>query len=258
MPRISETIPAVILDWAGTTVDQGCMAPVLALQSVLARHSIRTSAEELRVGMGLPKRDHLRSVLSHHGLIEMTDALYPELERELMVQIAARTELISGVASVTAWLRAEGVLIGTTTGYSRAMIELIAAAAARQGYRPDAIITPEDVSAGRPSPLMIYANALRLGVWPLGRLVKVGDTPSDITEGRNAGVWTIGVALTGNSLGLTEPEIQRLPSGDRSACFSAARSALLAAGAHDVIDVLPELPEALARIARYLGEGRRP
>ena len=136
MPRISETIPAVILDWAGTTVDQGCMAPVLALQSVLARHSIRTSAEELRVGMGLPKRDHLRSVLSHHGLIEMTDALYPELERELMVQIAARTELISGVASVTAWLRAEGVLIGTTTGYSRAMIELIAAAAPARGIVP--------------------------------------------------------------------------------------------------------------------------
>jgi phosphonoacetaldehyde hydrolase len=116
MPRISETIPAVILDWAGTTVDQGCMAPVLALQAVLGRHAIPASPEELRVGMGLPKLDHLRSVLSHHGLIEMTDVLYPELERELMVQIAARTELIAVVPAVVAWLRAEGVLIGTTTG----------------------------------------------------------------------------------------------------------------------------------------------
>lgn len=258
MPRISETIPAVILDWAGTTVDQGCMAPVLALQAVLGRHAIPASTEELRIGMGLPKRDHLRSVLSHHGLIEMTDVLYPELERELMVQIAAHTELIADVPAVVAWLRAEGVLIGTTTGYSRAMIEVIASAAADQGYRPDSVVTPEDVSAGRPSPLMIYANALRLGVWPLGRLVKVGDTPSDIAEGRNAGVWTIGVALTGNSLGLTEPEIRRLPAGDRSACFSAARSALLAAGAHEVIDVIADLPDALVRVARHLGEGRRP
>mgnify|MGYP003339623472 CR=1 FL=1 len=258
MPRISDTIPAVILDWAGTTIDQGCMAPVLALQAVLGRHAIPASLEEIRVGMGLPKRDHLRSVLSHHGLIHMTDALYPELERELLVEIPARTELIAGVAAVASWLRAEGVAIGTTTGYSRAMMDVIAPAAAAQGYCPDVILTPDDVAAGRPAPLMIYANALRLGVWPLGRLVKVGDTPSDIAEGRNAGVWTIGVALTGNSLGLTEPEIRRLPAGDRSACFSAARSALFAAGAHEVIDVMPDLPDALSRIARHLGEGRRP
>lgn len=258
MPRLSETIPAVILDWAGTTVDQGCMAPVLALQAVLDRRSIPASTDELRVGMGLPKRDHLRSVLSHHGLVELTDVLYPELEEELFVQIPARTELIAGVAAVASWLRAEGVAIGTTTGYSRAMMEVIAPAAAAQGYRPDAIVTPDDVVAGRPAPLMIYDNALRLGVWPLGRLVKVGDTPSDIAEGRNAGVWTIGVALTGNSLGLTEPEIRRLPAGDRSACFSAARHSLLAAGAHEVIDVMSELPEALERVARHLGEGRRP
>ena len=258
MPKLSAAIPAVILDWAGTTVDQGCMAPVLALQTVLRRQGIPASTEELRLDMGLPKRDHLRSILSHHGMIELTDALYPELERELLVQVAARTELIPGVADVVAWLRAEGIAIGTTTGYSRGMMERIIPAAAAQGYAPDTIVTPDEVPAGRPAPFMMYANALRLGVWPLSRLVKVGDTPSDIAEGRNAGAWTIGVALTGNALGLTEPEIQGLSAGDRSACFSAARSAQLTAGAHEVIDGLAELPPALARVARHLADGRRP
>jgi phosphonoacetaldehyde hydrolase len=258
MPKLSAAIPAVILDWAGTTVDQGCMAPVLALQAVLRRQGIPTSTEELRLDMGLPKRDHLRSILSHHGQIDLTDTLYPELERELLVQVAARTELIPGVSEAIRWLRAEGIALGTTTGYSRGMMERIVPAAAAQGYVPDAIVTPDDVPAGRPSPFMIYANALRLGVWPLSRFVKVGDTPSDIAEGRNAGAWTIGVALTGNALGLTEPEIQGLSAGDRSACFSAARSALLTAGAHEVIDGLAELPAALARVARHLADGRRP
>jgi phosphonoacetaldehyde hydrolase len=258
MPKLSASLPAVVLDWAGTTIDQGCMAPVFALQAVLRREGIPTSIEELRLEMGLPKRDHLRSILSHHGMTEFTDRLYPELEREMLVQVAARTDLIPGVAAAVAWLRAEGIAIGTTTGYSRVMLERILPAAAAQGYAPDAVVTPDDVPAGRPAPFMMYANALRLGVWPLSRFVKVGDTPSDIAEGRNAGAWTIGVALTGNALGLTEPEIQGLSAGDRSACFSAARSALLTAGAHEVIDGLEELPQALTRLARHVADGRRP
>lgn len=234
------------------------MAPVIALQSVLARHDIPSATEDLRLGMGLPKREHLRAILSHQGLGELSDQLYPELERELSVHIAARTELIPGVAAVTSWLRCEGVRIGTTTGYTSMMMDLIAPSAAAQGYCPDAILTPDQVSAGRPSPLMIYANAVRLGRWPLGAMVKVGDTPSDIMEGRNAGTWTIGVALTGNSLGLSEAEIQRLPAETRSACFSAARATLAAAGAHEVIDLFTDLPDALARIARHVTDGRRP
>lgn len=258
MPKLADLIPAVIFDWAGTTVDHGCLAPVLALQSVLARHSIPAATEELRIGMGLPKRDHLRAILSPHGAIELTEKLYPELEQELLVQGAARADLIPGVAEVAAWLQSEDVRIGTTTGYPASMMALIAPRAADQGYRPDAIVTPDEVAAGRPSPLMIYANALRLGRWPLGSMVKVGDTPSDIAEGRNAGTWTVGVALSGNALGLSARELDRLPAASRSACCSAARASLAAAGADEVIDDVTALPGALERIARAVAAGRRP
>lgn len=258
MPKLSELIPAVILDWAGTTVDHGCMAPVIALQVVLERHGIPTATEELRLGMGLPKRDHLRAILSHHGMIERTDEVYPVLEQELLRQVGSRCDLISGVADVTAWLRAEGVRLGTTTGYTAEMMRVIAPQAALRGYVPDVIVTPDEVPAGRPAPFMMYANALRLGVWPLSMLVKVGDTPSDIAEGRNAGAWTVGIALTGNALGLSEAEVQRLSPVSRTAAFSAARDALRVAGPHELIDTFADLPDALARIGRHVAEGRRP
>lgn len=258
MPKLSEIIPAVILDWAGTTVDHGCMAPVVALQAVLRRHAIPAATEEIRLGMGLPKRDHLRAILADHGQVERTDELFPELEQELLLQVRSRSELIAGVADVTSWLRSECVRIGTTTGYTASMMKEIAPRAEAQGYHPDVIVTPDDVPAGRPAPFMIYANALRLGIWPLRNLVKVGDTPSDMAEGHNAGVWTVGVALTGNSLGLSETEIQRLPPGSRAAAFSAARELLRASGPHELIDGFADLPDALARIARHVRDGRRP
>jgi phosphonoacetaldehyde hydrolase len=234
------------------------MAPVFALEAVMRRHSISVATEELRVGMGLPKRDHLRAILALHGMAERTDQLFVDLEEELLRQIETRADLISDVAVVTQWLRSEGVRIGSTTGYTAAMMAVIGPKAAAQGYAPDVILTPDDVPAGRPSPFMIYANALRLGVWPLGTIVKIGDTPSDIAEGRNAGTWTIGMALTGNSLGLTEEEVRLLPESSRAACFSAAREALSAADAHEVVDVFADLPDALVRIARRIADGRRP
>ncbi len=38
----------------------------------------------------------------------------------------------------------------------------------------------------------------------------------DIEEGLNAGMWTIGVAMTGNEVGLSEAEITKLPVAERA------------------------------------------
>ena len=57
---------------------------------------------------------------------------------------------------------------------------------------------------------MALENARRLGVYPMESIVKIGDTLPDIEEGLNAGMWTIGLAKTGNEIGLTEQEIEDL------------------------------------------------
>ncbi len=258
MSSLSAHIPAVVLDWAGTMVDHGCRAPVAALQTVLGRHGLAISAAEARVGMGRPKRDHLRALLATLGAEEATDELYPELERAIFGELEGHAGLIVGAREFAAWLAENGVKIGTSTGYSRDMMQIVATAAARQGYAPDTVITPDDVPAGRPAPHMIYANALRLNARPLWALVKIGDTPSDIAEGRNAGTWTVGLALSGNALGLSAAEAAALSGEERTQRETTARASLREAGADYVVDSVADCPEVLAEISGRLAAGERP
>ena len=76
-----------------------------------------------------------------------------------------------------AW-RGAGLRIGSTTGYTRALLDVVMASAARQGYAPDASVTPDQAGGGPSDPFMCYQNAILLGVFPLWACVKIGDTPS--------------------------------------------------------------------------------
>src|ERR1700688_4685925 len=59
----SGPVRAVILDWAGTTVDHGSLAPVRVLQQVFASRGVPISEEEARRDMGVLKIDHIRKIL---------------------------------------------------------------------------------------------------------------------------------------------------------------------------------------------------
>ena len=141
--------------------------------------------------------------------------------------------------------RRRGLKIGTTTGYTREMLDLLVEASAKAGYRPDCSLAPSDVGVGRPHPFMIYENAVRLQVYPLAAIAKVGDTPADIQEGLNAGVWSIGVAGTGNMTGLSYQDFQALPASERQDRLAIARTELENAGAHYVVDSLAEVDPVL-------------
>jgi beta-phosphoglucomutase-like phosphatase (HAD superfamily) len=80
----------------------------------------------------------------------------------------------------------------------------------------------------------------KMQVYPLGALIKVGDTESDIKEGLNAGVWSVGVAATGNGVGLSQSDFNKLDLSQRDPLIKKSRQQLAAAGAHFVIDTLAE------------------
>ena len=56
-------VEAVIFDWAGTTIDHGSLAPVRALSELLHGRRIDVTDAEVRVDMGIYKKDHIRNVL---------------------------------------------------------------------------------------------------------------------------------------------------------------------------------------------------
>lgn len=165
---------------------------------------------------------------------------------------------ISGLLDTVAFIRSRGWKIGTTTGYMRPMMEALAQAACAVGYVPDAILTPSDVPAGRPYPWMCYGLAIELRVYPVAAMVKVGDTVPDIEEGLNAGMWTVGVALTGNMVGLSEAELARLSAEEITVLRREVSTRFFAAGAHYVIDGIADLPKALEQIDARVRSGESP
>jgi phosphonoacetaldehyde hydrolase len=105
---------------------------------------------------------------------------------------------------------------------------------------------------------MCYLNAIKLGVYPLEAMVKVGDTISDIQEGLNAGMWTIGLTQSGNELGLTEEEAADLPQDEIRRRLKAIADRFLEAGAHYVARGIWEVLPIIDAIGARLGRGERP
>jgi len=253
-------VTAVIFDWAGTTVDHGSLAPVRTLQKLFARRGIEVTEEEARRDMGVYKKDHIRALLrAKFGgpprEAEVED-LFAEFIPMQMDCLAAYSAVIPAVPETVERLRARGIKIGSTTGYLRPMLDLLLATAAGQGYQPDCALCPDDTIAGRPWPWMCYLNAIRLGTYPMCTMVKIGDTVSDIQEGLNAGMWTIGIARTGNMIGLTAEEFAALPTEEQTARLEAVRHQFGEAGAHYVIDSVDQFdPDP---IEHRLAQGERP
>ena len=266
-----DRIEVVVLDWAGTTVDFGCMAPVGVFVALFRSHGVEISLAQAREPMGTHKREHIRRVCampsvaaawtSIHGAPpdEATvDALYAEAAPLQIACLPDHATPIPGVLEAVATLRARGIKIGSTTGYNREMLNVLEVHAAAAGYAPDVAVAASEVGAGRPAPDLCWTAAMRLGLSRASAAVKVGDTPVDIAAGRAAGFWTVAVACGGNQIGLTLAEWEALDPGSREQLRAEARRALADAGAHLVIDWLSELPAAIDTIEAALARGERP
>jgi phosphonoacetaldehyde hydrolase len=105
---------------------------------------------------------------------------------------------------------------------------------------------------------MCYRNAILLGAYPLWHCVKIGDTPSDIGEGLNAGMWTIGITITGNEVGLSQAEWDALPAEERCLREKQAAGRLTGAGAHFTSPSLAGCGGILEEIERRLAAGEKP
>jgi phosphonoacetaldehyde hydrolase len=264
-------VKAVVFDWAGTMVDFGCRAPVEAFVAAFAAEGVALAPEDARRDMGRAKRDHVQALLSHARVRDAWTAAKgaapadADVERifqalgPLMAQAAGRcSELIPGAAAVAAGLRRRGVRIGSGTGYTREMMAEILPRAAAQGYAPEIVVCAGDTPSGRPSPLMVWQALIALDAWPARLCLKVDDAEVGIEEGRAAGCWTVGVAASGNGVGLSLAEFEALPEADRRRRVARTGEALMAAGAHLVIDTVADLPTAVAEIEERISAGATP
>ncbi len=254
-------IECVIFDWAGTVVDYGCFAPVAAFVESFEEIGLPVTPAETRAYMGLTKVEEIRALFrlervsrafrDQYGRDWNEDdvqARYQSFQKILFATLERYTEPILGVIEAVEKLRAEGIKIGSTTGYARQMMDLVIPAAEQKGYQVDYCATSDLLPAGRPAPYMIFENMTKLSVPSLDSVVKVGDTIADIREGVSAKVCSVGVILGSNEMALTQEETLALPAEELEARIEAVRQRMLDAGASYTIRTMQELPALIEKL----------
>lgn len=259
-------IEGVIFDWAGTTVDFGCFAPVNAFVTVFKKAGIEVTIEEAREPMGLTKIDHVRTMLSMPRISALwkeaygrefteqdVESLNADFESALMETLAAYTDPKPEVLETIEQLRKQGLKIGSSSGYTQKMMEVVAPEAEKKGYQPDFYITADGTSGlGRPYPYMIYRNMEALKLTAARHVVKVGDTVPDIDEALNAGVWSVAVIIGSSEMGLSEEEFDALSEAEQEELIIGIEKTFIERGADYTIRTLGELPGIIEEINQQL------
>jgi phosphonoacetaldehyde hydrolase len=247
------------------------MAPVATFMQAFAETGVPITVAEARAPMGMPKWQHIQTITRmesvgarwqavHGGLPgdQDVDALYRRFLPLQVQTVEQHSDVIPGVVEVVAEMRARGMSIASTTGYPREVMDVVVRVAKEQGYESDVTICAGDTPAGRPGPFMALQALIRLSISPVEAVVKIGDTPVDIEEGLNGGMWSVGVAVTGNEVGLTAAAYAAQPADEQLRLAEAATERLLAAGAHYVVDGLADVLAVLDRIEERLAKGEKP
>ncbi len=252
-------------------MDHGCFAPAVVFVEVYRRRGVPITMEEARAPMGAHKRVHIQAISRIPSVAERwrarygcdcdeadVDAMFEDFVPLQLACLPTYADLVPGCLEAVAAFRARGLKIGSTTGYTTEMVHILLEEGRKRGYEPDVSVCASDVPFGRPEPWMCLENAKRLRVFPMEAIVKVGDTLPDMLEGLSAGMWTIGLAATGNEMGLTLSELEALPPDERERRLDRARERLRGTGAHHVVDAIADVPPVLDAIDAKLARGERP
>jgi len=254
-------VRAVILDWAGTTIDYGSRAPTSVFLEIFRGSGITITAQEARGPMGMAKREHIAALLRlptvsrqwvdrfgtgvTEGNVERLYEQFLPLQKSVL---ANHCDLIPGVLEMVAACRRAGIRIGSTTGYTRELMDVVEPIVAAAGYRPEVVVCSDEVSAGRPAPWSNFRAAECLGVYPVTDVLVVDDTIAGVRAGRNGGMLTVAVTQSGNSLGMSQAEVARLSADELADRLSEAERAFRDAGADYCLRSVAELPSLLASL----------
>jgi phosphonatase-like hydrolase len=196
-------IQLVVFDVAGTTVDDSGGAVLRCLIDAVHAHDLPGSDEELNALMGMNKREvfdllvarrypldkEAAQRVSSDAMTTFVDAMRSSYERSLRP--------LPGVEDTFAYLRRRGIKIATDTGFDATINKMVMERLNWPGRLTDLAVCSSDVSLGRPAPYMIFYAMERLGVFDVRRVMKIGDSPSDMEEGYNAGCGEVIGVLSG-------------------------------------------------------------
>jgi len=193
-------VDLAVLDLAGTTVrDDGVVEDsfVDALASVGAGPDTDGFPERrayLLATMGRSKLEVFRALLGDDATARRANEAFEAAYGTRLTSGAVQP--IDGAVDAIAALRAAGVRVCLTTGFSPATLTALLDTLGWHD-RVDLALAPDPGIRGRPHPDLILTAVLRLGVDDVRRVAVAGDTASDLLAGTRAGASVVAGVLTG-------------------------------------------------------------
>ncbi|MBD3186143.1 phosphonoacetaldehyde hydrolase [Candidatus Bathyarchaeota archaeon] len=262
----------VVLDWSGTVVDYGCLAPAKVFVALFQSRGVPISMEQARAPMGRYKKDHIRAIFEWNAGVrdkwqekhgrewEESDveSMFTEYKEMQLKVLGDHNDIIPGCIEACKWMRENGIFIGGSTGFFKEAVNAYLKLVEGKGYQPDLMLCSDDVPEGRPAPWMIHENMKKAGVYPASAVVKVDDSLTGIEAGLNAGAWTVGITRAGTLVGKSQAELDSMNPKKIRELISQAKRMLLKEGAHYTIPSIADLPNVIREINAQLAAGVQP
>lgn len=266
-----------ILDCSGTVMDRYVDAPAIVFVKVLKEFGVDITMQEARVPMGLRKDLHIKkltelpSVREKWVKVHGREPTQDDVDEMFAVFVPRQLEvlrtgkyslLLPGTAEVASNMQKEGIKTGITTGFTRAMLDILLEGAAERGFLPDTSVAGDEVESPRPKPFMVLKNLERMGVRNVGNAmrltVKVDDTVTGAGEGSPL-CWSVAVSRWGNYVVDSWEEAKKLTPDELTQRELKAKEMLVKeSAAHYVIDDLRDLPAVIDDINKRMEGGETP
>ena len=188
-------IKLAVFDIAGTTVRDNDEV-LFCFSEACREEGIKASRDRLNALMGVSKLE-VFGMLWREQLGEDSEDIQPLAERSYrrfrtILENYYHTHNIEpteGALAAFEWLHARGVRVALNTGFYRAVTDIILQKLGwhADGNPVDFVVASDEVPQGRPEPFMIQKAMSAFGLTDPKSVIKIGDTPVDLMEGRRAG-----------------------------------------------------------------------
>ena len=190
------TFKAILFDFIGTTVlEKNSSVISICFANAFNENGIPANLDMVKANRGLDKREIVCNILNHLNYpLELKDTILNSYKIQIENNVNDFSEY-PGFSEIKEYTKQNSIKIGVGTGLSRDLYDIISGHLNWDNTQFDYIGIAEEVGKGRPHPDMIYDMMKKCGVENT-EMLKVGDTISDIMEGKNANVKTA-VILSG-------------------------------------------------------------
>jgi phosphonatase-like hydrolase len=208
-------VSMVMFDLSGTTVydDTGVRD---CLYQAAQEHKINTTKQEILYHMGTNKI-HLYQFLIAKQMGKKIDIedfekfrdpetydqavkVFDRYQEIMLEYYQKQCRAIPGATDAFRWCHEHGIKVATDTGFHRLITDAIMDGLGwvRDGL-VDIAVDVEHIPGeiGRPAPFMIFYAMTMLNIQSVHEVIKIGDTPADMLEGRNAGCRGVVGVLSG-------------------------------------------------------------